>query len=943
MPKLLRIILLGVVFFAGCDQLYPDNKNTSLSELTITGVSLSPAFDPEVTSYTVTVDSRTAQALIEATATNRKATVLINGTHGGSSSASATIQFAVGQTTISILVVAEDTDRSRTYTIIVTRPPPTYTIGGSVSGLTGTLMLQNNGGDDLSLNADGPFTFATAIDDGSDYDVTVGTQPDGLVCSVENGSGTVAGADITNVAVTCVIPTHTVGGSVSGLDGTLVLQNNAGDDLSLTANGEFTFATAIEEGSDYNVTVATQPEGQLCSIENGAGTMGTADVTNVTVTCIVPLYSVGGTLSGLSGSVTLQNNGGDDLTRTENGSFTFATELMGGANYSVSVSAQPAGQLCTVTNGAGIVAAANVDNVDVSCVNTGGGVSSGWVWRNPLPQGNDLEDIVWTGSQFVAVGAYGTIRTSPDGLVWTTRDSGTTTHLRGVAWNGNKLIAVGTSSSILSSDDGVTWSSADAGFNASLNKILWDGSQFVAVGSGINSQVATSPDGVTWTARNASTFYVSLVDVAWNGTTYVAVASGSGIYNYVYTSSNAITWTRYHLGPWATGRSITTDGTQFVVPADRYVLTSLDGETWDLRLSSNDNPYSVYASLWDGSQFILSGGNAILTSPDGITWTPQAGLGLGSVQSLETSGSQYLGVGRYGNTVNSPDLVAWTTQLTGPVSLLMDLLWTGELYVAVGNTVIMTSPDGIAWTRRDQNTPAPWPNSASLNAVAWSGSLFVTVGYSGDLLTSADGLTWAPGSSGVGAALNDLLWDGNQFVVVGSAGTIRTSPDATTWTSQTSSTEGVNLNIIGWNGAQFVTAGLVVGGNLAIMTSPDAVTWTNQSISARQYSTPEDIIWDGAQWLLVTTFGVYTSPDGQVWTAQTSGVPDLETFSCIAYTGTQYIMPATSSLVLTSEDGVNWTGSQYAITGRMQRIIWDGEKLVTVGNYGSILNYSEPL
>ena len=82
--------------------------------------------------------------------------------------------------------------------------PVTYTVGGTVSGLTGTVALLNNGGDGLSVSADGGFTFATALGDGEAYAVTIDAQPAGQTCEVANGTGTIAGADVTDVAVSCV-------------------------------------------------------------------------------------------------------------------------------------------------------------------------------------------------------------------------------------------------------------------------------------------------------------------------------------------------------------------------------------------------------------------------------------------------------------------------------------------------------------------------------------------------------------------------------------------------------------------------------------------------------------------------------------------------------------------------------------------------------------------
>ena len=116
---------------------------------------------------------------------------------------------------------------------------------------------------------------------------------------------------------TATTAVYSVGGTVSGLSGTVVLQDNGGDDLSVTANGSFTFATSLAGGAGYSVTVKTNPSGQSCTVSNGSGTVGSANVTNVAVSCTnAASYSVGGTVSGLSGTVVLQDNGGDDLSVT---------------------------------------------------------------------------------------------------------------------------------------------------------------------------------------------------------------------------------------------------------------------------------------------------------------------------------------------------------------------------------------------------------------------------------------------------------------------------------------------------------------------------------------------------------------------------------------------------------------------------------------------------
>jgi 6-phosphogluconolactonase len=86
--------------------------------------------------------------------------------------------------------------------------------------------------------------------------------------------------------------TYTVGGAVSGLTGSgLVLQYVSGSDVTSTvtisANGNFAFSARAASGTTYTVTIQTQPvnPAQICTLNNGTGTLAGADVTNVTVSC----------------------------------------------------------------------------------------------------------------------------------------------------------------------------------------------------------------------------------------------------------------------------------------------------------------------------------------------------------------------------------------------------------------------------------------------------------------------------------------------------------------------------------------------------------------------------------------------------------------------------------------------------------------------------------
>ena len=560
----------------------------------------------------------------------------------------------------------------------------TYSVGGTVSGVSGTVVLQDNGGNDLSVSGNGPFTFSSLLAGGAAYSVTVKTNPTGQTCTVSNGSGTVAAANVTNVAVSCTgtgsTGTYSVGGTVSGVSGTVVLQDNGGNDLSVSGNGPFTFSSLLAGGAAYSVTVKTNPTGQTCTVSNGSGTVAAANVTNVAVSCTTnsasaasddfnradgslganwtdmsvgglsissqavagvsggnagdirtaesyasdqysqvevtsaqlsggqwigpavraqnggqdayvgiyywnsgspvlmlfkrsgggwaelgngyscgPLaagtqlelmavgstisflengvqrisvsdssfsggapgimsygaatadnwsggnataastYSVGGTVSGVSGTVVLQDNGGNDLSVSGNGPFTFSSLLAGGAAYSVTVKTNPTGQTCTVSNGSGTVAAANVTNVAVSCTGTGstgtysvGGTVSGVSGTVVLQDngGNDLSvsgNGPFTFSSLLAGGAaYSvTVKTNPTGQTCTVSNGSGTVAAANVT---NVAVSCTTNSASAASDD---FNRADGSLGANWTDMSVGGlsisSQAVAGVSGGNA------------------------------------------------------------------------------------------------------------------------------------------------------------------------------------------------------------------------------------------------------------------------------------------------------------------------------------------------------------------------------------------------------------------------------------------------------------------------
>lgn len=252
-------------------------------------------------------------------------------------------------------------------------PAPTYTVSGTVSGLTASgLVLQLNGAGNVTV-ASGATSFAmtTALTSGQAYAVTISTPPTGLTCTLANASGTIGSANVSNVTITCVPSTYAVTTSITGLTASgLTLQLNANSSVAVASGATtYAFTTTLVAGQNYGVAILAQPTGLTCTVTNGTGTIASANVTNVAIACITtPTYTVTANISGLTASgLTLQLNSANNATITSGAtSYTFPTALLASQAYSVSILTQPTGLTCTpgISNGAG--SSTNV-SVAISC------------------------------------------------------------------------------------------------------------------------------------------------------------------------------------------------------------------------------------------------------------------------------------------------------------------------------------------------------------------------------------------------------------------------------------------------------------------------------------------------------------------------------------------------------------------------------------------------
>jgi len=346
--------------------------------------------------------------------------------------------------------------------------------------------------------------------------------------------------------------------------------------------------------------------------------------------------------------------------------------------------------------------------------------------------------------------------------------------------------------------------------------------------------------------------------------------------------------------------------------------------------------------IYNDSTLILaasSGSHEIARSADGLAYTKTDAPHFTNAVAYSPALDLFVAVGD-GVAMSSPDGVTWTTRTIGTGNFL-SVSWDESIskFVAIATSTISYSANGTTWTTTEYTstwTARTVASAISYSRVCWSPELklFIAVGTnSANFASSPNGITWTNRTAPASQIWRDVCWSPelSLFVAVSADGTNRvaTSPDGITWTAR-SAAEANTWNAVCWSPELSLFVAVASGGTNRVMTSPDGITWTARS--AAEANTWWSVCWSPELSLFVAvawngTNRVMTSPDGITWTARSAAEantwmsvcwsPELSLFVAVANDGTNRVM--------TSSNGTAWTARSASEVTAWYGVCWSPE------------------
>lgn len=625
---------------------------------------------------------------------------------------------------------------------------------------------------------------------------------------------------------------------------------------------------------------------------------------------------------------------------------------------------------------------------------TAGAEGLRWRWSNPLPHGNNVNDLIFDAAKgYVQAGDRGQLYTSTDAVRWRFHETGTRRQLRAVTFLGDRLIATGEAGTIVWSDDRRRFQSLALGTDDWLEAVAASPSRAVAVGD--RGAVYLSDDGTNWIARPLPPEQsVWLRGVTWSSGGFFAAVGESGR---VLVSPDGETWTPRDVTPATTEalNRIAWTGSGFVVAGDAgtVILGNAAGTSWVRQQGSGAvgnlnvaTPGANFTRLLAGNREVRLAtvfGSVVWSDEtdeakpapapranylsgvyDGVDYVLGARTGLlvfGTIRGLEgyewtiypSPAREWL-FGLTSATATGTNISVACTD--GGVAYLTNRT-TNRFYSAVGDrATLLYSDNGSSWTVA--LAPASASNSVYLGvggnarglvAVGSQGTVsFSPVAYEPVVTTyhctnnsvvsevmvtnqfNTLGLAWYAQTSPATNDLQAVAASDTHYIIAGADGMIAGSEDGMAWTARESGTSRFLSGLVHWAGG-FVA----VGDGGTVLTSPDGQQWSPQTSGTDQWLYR---VRQHAGLLVAVGQGgtILTSPDAVQWTLRPTGVTNW--LNDAAFVHDLWVAVGNQGTVLTSPDGMNWTRDEGMITGKSLygAAAIDGQ-LVTAGIEGIIL------
>lgn len=262
-----------------------------------------------------------------------------------------------------------------------------------------------------------------------------------------------------------------------------------------------------------------------------------------------------------------------------------------------------------------------------------------------------LWSVAHTPTHYVAVGDYGTILSSPNGVDWDYELvplAVTNSVLLGVGGNSNLLLAVGSQGAVLWATNVYLWTGLSPRPTTNdLQGVCCDGTQFILAGG--NGTILTSPNGMDWTRRttptsaflmSVETFPGGLVTVGSGGTILTSANSGTNWTARVSGTTNWLSQVR-----WLNDRLV-------AVGQNGCLLTSADGVQWRTN-ASGTTAWLNAADFVEGTWFVVGNQGTVLGSPDTTNWFNFGSLTKKSLYGVTIHNGQLITVGSEGAILRS--------------------------------------------------------------------------------------------------------------------------------------------------------------------------------------------------------------------------------------------------------------------------------------------------